>query len=158
MFGHRYFGRRYFSNHYWGDGGSLPPPPPVITQNSGGYFEHGKRRHVYADLVHPPTKKEIRRQREEYRILPRIAEVIERVAERQASEPAESRLDDEQRIQELARELQAQDIAYESRYLEMLTAERERLVTVELGRLAILAKQAIEADNARKLLLMMLIL
>ena len=59
-------------------------------------------------------------------------EVVEKVALRQAED---NHLDEQQRFEELARELELKGLEYETRYLEMLNARREAFINAEIGRL-----------------------
>ena len=76
------------------------------------------------------TKDEVRREREAYGILPKAAEIIEKVAIRQATK---IEYDEQKRFEELARELEIARIAWEGRYLEALNARRQALIGSEVA-------------------------
>ena len=78
----------------------------------------------------PRTDAEIRKQREDWGILPRAAEIIERVAQRQADD---LHVDDVQRLQELEFELAANGLQIESNYIQALNAAREYIINAEIG-------------------------
>ena len=138
FYGGAFFGGEFYSS----SSGS-------VAQPSGGYYEHAGNVH----LLHEGRHESRRRLREEYGILPKAAEVIEQVAQRQASETAENRLDDDKRVQELVRELDAASVEWKSQYLAALNAERDRLITAEIARIQ---SEQLEADNERIMMLMML--
>ena len=94
--------------------------PTSSETYSGGWLPHQRYQ----------TPEEIRERREELGILPR--RVIHDVAARQVENPI---LDEQQRFEELLRELELNSIQYEARYLTALNAERERLLDAEIYRL-----------------------
>lgn len=68
--------------------------------------------------------------RDPYRfILPAAASVIEKVAQSQVDN---LHLDEQQRFEQLARELGAEEIEFEARYLEALSVARDELLTGEI--------------------------
>ena len=93
------------------------------TRNAGGY-EIGR-------LGTLRTREDIRRDRERFGVIPEAARVIAEVAKAQADQLS---LDEQQRLEHLARELELRGIEYESRYLELLNVMRERLIAAEIGR------------------------
>ena len=141
-------------------GASTPAVTPSGGFPSGTYVDRtGKLRHAWADLPFPPTREQVRKQRQDWGILPKAAEVIERVAERQAKELPGHRLDDGQRVDELIRELDAESVQWEGRYLDLLQAERERIITAEIAQLeakAVAVAQAAQDDLEAALILMVL--
>ena len=77
------------------------------------------------------TKKEIQEERERLGILPRKVErIIQDVALRQAQK---LELDKQKQFEELSRELRVQKIEWEGRFLEVLNAEREKLIDREIA-------------------------
>lgn len=107
---------------------------------SGGFYHYGRR---------PPSREEIRRQREELGIIPKASIVIDAVAARQAQD---LRLDEQQRFEELERELQLEGIQSNIRHLEALNQQRERLIDAEIEKLLNLKFQ--QDFNARLLILL----
>ncbi len=79
---------------------------------------------------HPRTPYEIRKEREKWGILPKTQDIIEQVALRQAED---LHLDAQQRLEELERELEVAGIEWQTKYLTMLNAERERLINAEIA-------------------------
>lgn len=63
---------------------------------------------------------------------PQIAPLIQELAYRQSQDLTR---DDEQRFEELERELEIQGIEWQARYLEALNVQRERLIEQEIGAL-----------------------
>lgn len=117
------------------------------TQNSGGY-EYALR------APRRRTPEEIREDRRRHGIITRQAQaVIDAVAARQAET---LRQDEQQRFEELERELALEGIQWETRYLEAMNAIRERLISEEIGRL--LREKAIQTQNQQTLIAMLLML
>ena len=77
------------------------------------------------------TREDIRRDRERFGVLPKVAKVIASVAAQQADALS---LDEQQRLEHLERELELEGIEYESAYLELLNLMRERLIATEIGK------------------------
>lgn len=93
--------------------------------SSGGeeYVRLGARRR---------TPEEIRRDRQRFGVIPPDAvRIIEDVAARQA---IDLRLDEQQRLEELAGELKLAGIEYQSAYLALLNQDRQRRIDLEIGR------------------------
>lgn len=109
-----------------------------VANNSGGWEDAklGPRRR---------DPEEIRRERVRYGILP---EIIEDVAARQAGDP---RLDDRQRIEELAGELKLRGLEMKSAHIEALNLRREQIILGELQ--AIFRQQQDDRDIAVLLML-----
>ena len=120
-----FFDGKFFGGGFFGD-------LPSTTISGGGYnpsqgysgYETRRR-----------TRKEIQEEREKLRILPKAAAIIERVAERQATELAELKLDEQQRFEELQRELALESIEWDGKYLELLNTLREQLIRDEIAKL-----------------------
>jgi len=127
-----YYARAHFPAVYY------PGDVQSVVSLSGGSLSvtrsartgKGKKREAFTDYRRAPNPKEVRASREDWGILPRAAEVIGSVAKRQAENLG---LDAGRRTEELERELQAANIEWESRYLQALNVERERLITAEIG-------------------------
>lgn len=112
----------------WGSGaGPTPPVTPAATQLVGGGIPHPGMLH----LPHRPrTREDIRKDRARFGI--EVAEVISSVAARQAENLV---LDEQKRYEELSREITLRGLEFESRHLEALNIERQRLIDQEIGRL-----------------------
>jgi hypothetical protein len=103
-------------NGYWGDTGGAPPPPaeepapPPLHYPGSGWkrLEEARRRR--------PKPKELQRI---------IAEVAESQVQRLETDP-------QKQFDELARELEARNIQWEKRYLELLAEKRELLINEEI--------------------------
>lgn len=120
----------------WGSS-PAPPTPPVEPSGpvpSGGipWYARPKKRRKY--------------QKEDV-----IQAVIEAVAARQA---AALELDEHKRLEELVRELDLRAIEWESRYLELMNSERQRLIDQEIRKLL---RKKIDDDEAISLMLMSII-
>ena len=93
-----------------------------------------RRKEVYQRA---PTRKEISEARERFGVTDEIAAeaaaTIARIAARQAAALATHRMDEQQRLEELHRELQLRGIEWDARYLEVLNAQRERLLDAEIA-------------------------
>jgi hypothetical protein len=76
----------------------------------------------------PEDERELRK----LRLTPAVAEVIAQVAERQAQALD---LDEQQRLEELTRELELKRLKLQGRYLEVLNTQRQQLIDEEIGRL-----------------------
>lgn len=76
----------------------------------------------------PEDERELRK----LRLTPAVAEVIAQVAERQAQALD---LDEQQRLEELTRELELKRLKFQGRYLEVLNIQRQQLIDEEIGRL-----------------------
>jgi hypothetical protein len=113
----------------------------VQTQFSGGYRE-------YAHLYRRRAEEELRREREQWGILPKVAQIVSAVAIRQADTLD---LDAEQRLEELERELELAGVAYQTRYFELLNLQRQRLIDAEI-RGYFEAQEALDEENKRRLL------
>ena len=118
------------------------------AETSSGGYEERHYRDPYR-FTRAPSAADIRRSREEWGILEKPAAVIAAVAQRQAEGPSQ---DEQQRLEELERELEAQGIEWESRYLVFLNALRERHINAEISRLI---RTQLEADNSERLLLLL---
>lgn len=81
-------------------------------------------------------------------------EIIRRVAERQAKSVREIRLDDQQRFEELQRELELHDIEWQSTYLENLNSLRDALITLEIKQR--LEKKRLDAEDEEVMLLFLM--
>lgn len=117
-------------------------PPVVVTDTPSGGWEYerlGRRRR---------THEEIRRSRIEYGIFEDDARVVESVAERQA---ADTRLDEEQRAQELRGELGLKGIEMRSEHLRALNDRREAIATEKIGRYL----RALQQKDEETILLLM---
>ena len=90
-------------------------------QSGGGWKSFGTLR----------TRDDIRRDRERFGVIPETARVIAQVAAVQADALS---LDEQQRLEHLARELDAAGIEFEANHLELLNAMRERLIAEEIGK------------------------
>ena len=99
-----------------------------------------------------PSDEERKRQRIELGILPE--EIISQVAHRQVED---LHLDEQQRFEELTRELQLREIEFDSRYLEALNIQREALIDEEIGRLLKKAAEQKRLDNQNELALIILL-
>lgn len=123
----------------WGDSwGSIAVP-------SGGWpIDGGSEYARRAPRVR--TAEEIRAERVRFGVLP--AQIIEEVAARQA---ADSRLDDQQRIEELRGELALRGLEMQSAHLEALNDRREAILLEEIARR--LRGQMDERDTLALLLL-----
>lgn len=88
----------------------------------------------------------------ELKLTPAVAEVIAEVAERQARQLD---LDEQQRLEELTRELELKGLRWQGRYLELLNAEREQLIDAEIGRL-IQERQAAMQRREEEVILLLL--
>lgn len=133
--GYSTFGNTQFIvfDGYGNFGGVTPPtPPPIVIppQPSGGWPTPGKRKKLHLPTY--PTDAEIRKQREDWGILPKTAAIISAVAQRQAEA---AQYDEQRYFEELSRELQLQGIEWESKYLELLNTQRVKLIDAELARL-----------------------
>jgi hypothetical protein len=133
------FGRSLGAHGYgYGIGVGVPE-----THSGGwehrGYYEHGHRR----------TKKERKEARKYFGV---VFDVIEKVAENQAKH---LHLDDQQRFDELFRELKLHDIEYKPQYMEYLNVERGRLINDEIANL--LKKKQLDKRDEEELVLMMFI-
>ena len=95
------------------------------------------------------TEKEISAEREIYGILPKTIRIIEDIAARQA---LDLRHDEQQRFDELQRELALQNIEWEGRYLELLNARRKALIDAEIA--ARLRQKLLDEENMMVLLLL----
>ena len=117
----------------WGGAGVAPPPPPTPApagpRPSGGFRPWITRR-----------RRKLRPEE--------IQRVIETVALRQVQT---LELDEQKRFEELERELEARGIEWETRYLELLNEERERLIHQEIGRLL---RRKLEEEDATLLILL----
>ena len=117
------------------------PAEQAETSSSGGYG--------IARLGTLRTREDIRRDRERFGVIPKAALVIASVAAQQAEVLS---LDEQQRLEHLERELEAAGLEYESAYLDMLNAMRERLIAEEIGKRLKLMQQ-IEEETVILLLL-----
>ena len=121
----------------WGSSGVTPPTPPVVAPSvrpSGGipWYARPKKRRKY-------QKEDI------------IQAVIEAVAARQA---LALELDEQKRLEELIRELDLRAIEWESRYLDLMNSERQRLIDEEIKKLL---RKKMQDDEAISLMLMSII-
>ena len=136
FFGGAFFGGEFFN--------SSPTPPPADTgvKPSGGFpaYEYERR----------DRKTEIRKRREELGILRREEEIIAEIAARQAQA---LELDAQKRFEELSRQLELQDIRFETRHLERLNQLREELITAEIA-----ARIRLKLKEEENMVLLMLLL
>ena len=127
----------------WGDSWGIldevpltPPVTPAVPKPSGGilpwYARPKKKRRKYTDEDVAKA-------------------VIEAVAQRQA---LALELEEQKRLEELVRELDLKAIEWESRYLELMNEERQRLIDAEIGKLL---RKKVQDDEAISLLLSMLV-
>ena len=128
FFGGEFFGGEFFNETHVRPSGGIP--------YSG--YETRKR-----------TKEEIQRERERLGILPRAAQIINLIAARQVET---LKADEQQRLEELTREMALEKIEWESRYLEMLNARRETLISAEIAML--LRKKLQDEENMVILMLL----
>jgi len=127
----------FFGGEFFG-GGFFGANTPTTTTTTGGYFDYGRRR----------DPDDIRRSREKFGVIPPQAQsIIDAVAERQTQD---LRLDEQQRLEELAGELKLAGIEYQSHYLELLNDQRQRMIDAEIGRRIM----ALQEENAIRLLIM----
>ena len=133
-----FFGGAFFGGGFFGD---LPSSTPIGGgyHPSQGYTGHEIRRR---------TKKEIQEEREKLGILPKAQVIIEDVARRQAETLA---LDEQQRFEELQRELALEKIQFEGKYLEYLNARRQSLIDAEISRLI---RDKMESEEVMTLMMM----
>ena len=96
----------------------------------------------FVDIGVIRTPEDVQRDRERFGVLPKALKVVEAVAEQQAGLLS---LDQQQRLEHLERELEAQGIEFQSQHLELLNALRERLIGQEIGRLLEKQRQEEEA-------------
>ena len=115
-----FFGGAFFGGGFFGGG---------TVQGGGG--KHPSQGLGYTGYeTRTRTKKEIKEERERLGILPRKVErIIQDVAVRQAER---LELDKQKQFEELSRELRVQKIEWEGRFLEVLNAEREKLIDREI--------------------------
>ena len=116
-----FFGGAFFGGGFFGGG---------TVQGGGGY--HPSQGLGYTGYeTRTRTRKEIQEERERLGILPRKVErIIQDVALRQAEK---LELDKQKQFEELSRELRVQKIEWEGRFLEVLNAEREKLIDREIA-------------------------
>ena len=119
-----------FSDAAFDFGSGPPPTPPVVPgtqQIIGGGITHdgllrlGRKKR---------TKGEISLERSKFGLSDAVAEVVAAVAARQAETLVQ---DEQKRLDELFREITLRGLEYESRYLEALNIERQRLIDQEIG-------------------------
>ena len=104
--------------------GAAPPVQLVDTViPSGGIPAAGYRDRIPNVPYRKKTKEQIREERE-------ALGIIEKVAERQVEALV---VDKQQIFEEIERELESAGIAWQSRYLELLQARREELITQEIS-------------------------
>lgn len=126
--------------------GDTTPPPVVTDHPSGGWFP---------DIPYK-TREDVRRERIKLGILPEAALVIEDVAARQAAAHKQNRLDEQQRLEELAGELKLRGLEMQSEHIRAMNEERERLIHAEIG--ARLRAVQLGRDNENMAILLMLAL
>ena len=116
-----FFGGAFFGGGFFGGG---------TVQGGGG--KHPSQGLGYTGYeTKTRTRKEIQEERERLGILPRKVErIIQDVALRQAQK---LELDKQKQFEELSRELRVQKIEWEGRFLEVLNAEREKLIDREIA-------------------------
>ncbi len=102
----------------------------LLTLGLGAFAQ--PQPHPSGGWIKTPIRDEadIRRQREDHPLWPKAQEVIAAVAQRQAED---LHLDEQQRLEELSRELQLAGIEWEARYLSALNDRREQLLNQELA-------------------------
>ena len=125
-------------------GGSSSP----ISQSVGRHYVPGIPRRGYRSARFR-TNEEIDRERERFGIVPFTARIIEDIAARQALALDQ---DEQQRFEELQRELALQKIEWEGRYLELLNARRGALIDAEIA--ARLRQKLLDEENMMVLLLL----
>lgn len=101
----------------------IPPAPDVIPDVIRNFSLRDWRK-----WHRPEDERELRK----LRLTPAVAEVIAQVAERQAQQLD---LDEQQRLEELTRELELKRLKFQGRYLEVLNTQRQQLIDEEIGRL-----------------------
>ena len=98
------------------------------------------------------TPEDVRRDRQRFGVIPPDAvRIIEDVAARQAED---LRLNEQQRLEELAGELRLAGISYQSTYLALLNQERERRIDAEIGRRI----RALQNENEIRISLLLAVL
>ena len=102
----------------------------LLWQSTKRRFSGGSGSWDYALLGYRRTEEDIRRDRERFGVLPEVATVIEEVARQQVKN---LHLDEQQRLEQLERELQLQDIEWQAQHLELLNAIREQLIDAEIA-------------------------
>jgi len=85
----------------------------------------------------------------------KAAEVVADVAELQARNLA---MDEQQRLEQLARELELKGIEWDSRYLKLLNAQREQLIDEEIGRPLRTKQVDLQAQQEASILLLLMTL
>jgi hypothetical protein len=124
--------------------GITPPVPPVVTETFSGGWEYARR-------SRKRLEEELRKEREQWGILPKAAQIVATIAIRQADALD---LDAEQRLEELERELELAGVRYQSSYFELLNLQRQRLIDAEIkGYFE--AQEALNEENKRRLLLLL---
>lgn len=119
----------------------------VVTpeRNAGGYLRASDRRR---------TKREIDEARRRFGInVPEeVAEVIEAAAEDQVADLV---TDPQKQKRDLQMRLRVRDLQFQARYLELLAAERERLIHEELAKIADMTRR--NNEGVTKLMLLALL-
>jgi hypothetical protein len=122
----------------------ITPPIPDVVQDVIRNFSLRDWRKWHR----PEDERELRK----LRLTPAVAEVIAEVAERQA---AQLDLDEQQRLEELTRELELKKLKFQGRYLELLNTQRQQLIDDEIGRL-MRQKQAEIQQREEEIILLLL--
>lgn len=118
--------------------------PPSVSTDIRNFEEHRERERLGL------PRRSLIAQIKDYGIEEPAAEVIAAVAVRQA----QALPDEQQRLDELQGELQLAGLQIESRYIEALNLERERLMDAEIGQ----RLRAMQQDNANRIILMLMAL
>lgn len=143
-----FFGGEFFGGEFFNVAAAVSAVAPRGTIALGGV----RRKEVYRRV---PTRKEISEARERFGLTDEIAveaaTAIAQIAARQAAASAAHRMDEQQRFEELHRELRLRGIEWDARYLEALNVQRERLIDAEIA-------QRIRTIREEQELLMILIL
>ena len=100
--------------------GMLGPPPTLRVSRHWAYR-------------YPHRKRDIHAARERFGIPDETVVAIHEIAVRQADTLSVLRMDEQQRFEELNRELKFRGIEWQAKYLEALNTQRERLIDAELA-------------------------
>lgn len=117
----------------------------VEERPAGGFFAVGDKRRSKRDVDED-------RRRFGISVPEEVAEVIERAA---ADQVADSVTDPKKQHRDLQMRLRVAELRFETRYLQALAAERERLIHEELARFAEMTR--INNENVTRLMLLALL-
>lgn len=124
----------------------IPPAPDVVTDVIRNFSLLEWRK-----WHRPEDERELRK----LRITPAVAEVIAQVAERQAQALD---LDEQQRLEELTRELELKKLKFQGRYLELLNTQRQLLIDQEIATLMQQKQAALQRMEEEAILLFLMTL